>query len=301
MTRVLEQITSSVARARCAAIPALQEFAEAIAPFTALDAEAFWHCELAFSRLVATSFLTDSVTWELERLRSDPDHTPPGASEFDFEILIMNSTALTAHVHVPDRSESSGLLYGPCDHTLVINQGPGVLCVEQWEQPNPGPADIINRDHVLEPRATVQLQPGHLYRARAHRDVHRLSARDRPALAVALTRGQVTALRWGYDEATLRPVQIQGARSGPARLEYAFTLLAAMAHVEAAPVIASLIEHPDHYVRWSAVRRVMALDPSLGMHLVQRSRADPHPHVRRAAERALSRLASASTLAAKEN
>ena len=66
-------------------------------------------------------------------------------------------------------------------------------------------------------------------------------------------------------------------------------LLSALEHREAAPVIATLYDHPDHFVRWSAVRRVIELDPALGTPLVYRALTDPHPHIRRAAQRSVER------------
>ena len=66
-------------------------------------------------------------------------------------------------------------------------------------------------------------------------------------------------------------------------------LLTALDHTEAVPVIAALYDHPDHFVRWSAVCGVMDLDPSQGARLVHRALQDAHPHVRRAARRSLDR------------
>ena len=74
------------------------------------------------------------------------------------------------------------------------------------------------------------------------------------------------------------------------RIDYAMTLLSALEHTAAAPVMATLSDHPDHFVRWSAVRRVMELDPDLGTSLLYRALTDSHPHVQRAAQRSLERL-----------
>jgi len=114
--------------------------------------------------------------------------------------------------------------------------------------------------------------------------------RQSATVVISLTRLQATRLRWVYDAATLLPVRAEAADLRAARIDYAMTLLSALGHTAAAPVIATLLDHPDHFVRWSAVRRVMELDPALGEPLVHRALTDPHPHVQRAAQRSLERL-----------
>jgi HEAT repeat protein len=126
--------------------------------------------------------------------------------------------------------------------------------------------------------------------------VARIAALDECSVIVGFTRMQATRLRWIYDSDTLLPARAEAGDLDAARLEYTFALLAALGHTEAAPTMAALYEHPDHFVRWSAIRRVIELDPAIGEALVHRALNDVHPHVRRAAQRTLERYqASRST------
>jgi hypothetical protein len=303
----LSNIASPAARARIAAIPSLATFAHEIAEYTQSDPDTFWCCEAPFARLLASSFISDLATWELECLGNDPDHLPSQNGEENFEILRLGLTALGLHLLSPSPrilslsfGSDTGYLYGLCEHNLIVNLGPGPVRLERWRHTGHGPYDVLDRSCPLEVVPTQLLAPGDRVRLEAHRDVARYTADEQPAVLVRLTRNRVTRLRWYYDATTLIPAGAAGADSSSARLEHACALLVALNHTAAAPAVAALCEHPDHFVRWSAVCRTMELDPVLGRDLVRRAVADSHPHVRRAAARSLERLEALQPVAGDE-
>lgn len=285
----LEQISSPVERARCLAVPALSAFLESVDPAVDTNPDAFWSCSEAFTTLMQSTFLADVVAWELDCLRRDPDYAPCPRGERDLEILRLRRLSLSVRVQVPEGDAPRSLLYGFCEHHISANVGPGALQIRRWMQRSEGPPEIFDRTRGLVPLPPVLLWPGEQASFHAHRDVARIGAVDSAAVVVGLTRPCATRVRWVYDAATLLPVRAEAGDLGAARLEYAMMLLAALEHTEAAPTIASLSDHPDHFVRWSAVRRVMELDASLGESLVRRALNDIHPHVRRAAQRSIER------------
>ena len=67
-----------------------------------------------------------------------------------------------------------------------------------------------------------------------------------------------------------------------------------MGDASSAGVIADLMEHPAHFVRWTAVRAAIELDEGVGLALLERASRDEHPHVRNAAARALAEIAISS-------
>jgi hypothetical protein len=291
----IEQISSPVARARCRAVLSLAAFVESVDPSVETNVDAFWTCSEPFTTLTHSRFLPDLVAWELDCLRTDPDYVPSPGADRDFEVFRLGHLVLSVHVHTPDPDPPSSLLYGFCEHSLSINAGPGSILIERWTQEWEGPPEILDRTRGLAPLPLLIVGREERVQFRAHHDVVRIGARDAAAVVVTLSRMQATRVRWVYDARTLMPVRAEAADSSTARLEYAMALLAALDHTEAAPVIAGLYDHPDHFVRWSAVRRVTELDPSLGAQLVQRALQDAHPHVRRAAQRSLDRSAAART------
>jgi hypothetical protein len=285
----LQHISSPVERARCVAVPALATFLVSVDPAVDTNPDAFWNCSDAFTTLMQSTFLADVVAWELDCLRRDPDYAPCPRGERDLEILRVGRLSLSVRVQIPEDDAPRSLLYGFCEHHISANVGPGSLQIQRWMQGSEGPPEIFDRTRGLVSLPPVLLRPGEQASFQAHRDVARISAVDSAAVVVGLTRACATRVRWVYDAATLLPVRAEAGDLAAARLEYAMMLLAALEHTEAAPTIASLCDHPDHFVRWSAVRRVMELDASLGESLVRHALNDIHPHVRRAAQRSIER------------
>ena len=294
----LEQIPSPVERARCLAVPALAAFIDSVDPSVDTDPDAFWNCADAFTTLMQSTFLADVVAWELDCLLRDPDYVPCPRGERDLEVVRLGRLSLSVRVQVPDGEAPRSLLYGFCEHHISANVGPGSLQIDRWRQGWEGPPEIFDRTRRLALLPSVLLRPGEQASFQAHRDVARIRAIDSPAAVVGLTRVHATRLRWVYDAVTLLPVRAEAGDLGAARLEYAMMLLAALGHTEAAPTIASLYDHPDHFVRWSAVRRVIELDPPLGESLVRRALNDIHPHVQRAAQRSIERYEATRSMAA---
>jgi hypothetical protein len=286
----VQEISSQIERARCESIPALAAFVDAIEPSVEADPEAFWGCSEALATLTRSNFLADLLTWELECLRRDPDYIPCPRGARDFAVLQLGLLTLGVLVFDADPEPPSPLLFGFCEHNISTNIGPGPVLVERWRQAWDGPPEIFDRSRSLIALAPVHLRVGETFTCRAHSDVVRMRGVDAATVVISLTRLQATRLRWVYDAATLLPVRAEAADLRAARIDYAMTLLSALGHTAAAPVIATLLDHPDHFVRWSAVRRVMELDPALGEPLVHRALTDPHPHVQRAAQRSLERL-----------
>ena len=289
------QISLPVERARCRAVPSLAAFVESVGASIDGDPDAFWTCSDAFTALTRSTFLPDLVAWELECLGKDPDYVPCPRGGRDFEVLRLGPLVLSVRLQVPERDATSSLLFGFCEHHLSANVGPGSVRVERWSQRWEGPADIFDRTRGLVPLPSLLLRAGEQVAFQAQRDVARVGALDAAAVVIGLTRVQATRLRWVYDADTLLPVRAEAADLDAARLEYTMSLLAALEHRDAAPAIAALYDHPDHFVRWSAIRRAVELDPSLGASLVHRALNDVHPHVRRAAQRSLERYETSHT------
>jgi HEAT repeat protein len=80
-----------------------------------------------------------------------------------------------------------------------------------------------------------------------------------------------------------------------ARIDIAMRLLAVSGDPSTVPFLVPVAGHEDHFLRWNAVRSVMALDPETGMRLLRSAADDCHPHVRDAARRSLAALERAAT------
>jgi hypothetical protein len=87
-----------------------------------------------------------------------------------------------------------------------------------------------------------------------------------------------------YDSDTLAFVGASGGDEAAARVQMMVSLLRLMDRKDAAPVIADVLCHPHFYVRWHAMRELLALDAEAALPALRdMAAADPHPDVRAAA------------------
>lgn len=104
-----------------------------------------------------------------------------------------------------------------------------------------------------------------------------------------LLRGEVKVcaapLAREYDPHTLALVSVSSTDEAASRTALLLSLVRACDRKEVAPVIARIARGGPFYLRWTAVRELLALDPATGLRVLHdMARDDPHPEVRQAAE-----------------
>jgi hypothetical protein len=144
----------------------------------------------------------------------------------------------------------------------------------------------------------VRLPRGEARLVRANEDVVDVFVPGARGVILELAPAPVGRVVWTYDPTTLAAVAPVAADKEDSKLEYIAWTLAELADAGAgdrasAEAIAALLDHPAHFVRWTAVRVAMELDEPTGRALLARAANDPHVHVRNAAQRALAQLAAA--------
>lgn len=256
------------------------------------DPERFWAAETAFSRLLRSPFLPRLVQHELERVAREPGYSPgAGLSRYDLGIVQTPAFSLSVELFEP-HVRLSTRLYTATQHVLIGVAGfagAGEARYEMFEQPDPWPNEVLDRSRTLVRRGVHVCPPGGVMRLRAGIDAPRLLPVDKPVVLLLLASRNVVPLRWEYDE-ELVPLRAMAAMNASSRLEYTARLLAELGQRSSVEPLRDLFAHPDHFVRWAAVRAVMKLDFDEGAVLLRRAEDDPHPHVRSAARAAVARL-----------
>jgi hypothetical protein len=262
--------------------------------------EAFTACEAPFCDLVGSSFLTELVNHELSLLAEDPAVVADGLrSETAFDVAQTADWTLSVRIMAPPAT-ADDLIWSSAEHLLFgipAVRGARELEFTRYEQPAPEPCEVLDPDRILLRRGRTTAGPGEVRLLRAGKDVLQSTAGTAaPALILVLTSAPVMPFRWGYDVGSLRPVKIAASGGASWRLDYAVRLLAAARDKESVPVLTKLAGHEHHFVRWTAIRAVTALDPAAGTALIEEAAAsDPHPHIRQAAGRALATLGESRT------
>lgn len=106
----------------------------------------------------------------------------------------------------------------------------------------------------------------------------------------------VAPLVWLFDKTTLTSVRSISSSSAATRVELLVQLFEELKFSGARSVLDVLQDSPMHFIRWRAVQAMLRLHGMEGIEAVKRAHRDPHPHVRRAAERTLTNLAANNLL-----
>jgi hypothetical protein len=296
--RPITNAVPSRADSRMREIPALRDFhvkAGEVFRDAGPGREAFAACEAPFCDLVESSFLTELVNHELSLLVEDPAVVADGLrSETAFDVAQTADWTLSVRIMAP-RATADDLIWSSAEHLLLgipAVRGARELEFIRYEQPAPEPCEVLDPDRILMRRGRTTTGPGQVRLLQAGKDVLQSAAGTAAALILVLTSAPVMPFRWGYDVGSLRPVKIAASGGASWRLDYAMRLLAAARDKESVPVLNKLAGHEHHFVRWTAIRAVTALDPAAGTALIKEAAAgDPHPHIRQAAGQALAMFA----------
>jgi hypothetical protein len=266
---------------------ALDAFVEAAARAVQTWPEGRAACADRLRDLAASDALGRRVADELEALAARPTHTPAGTASLHSWILWSSPSGarLTLLRVAAGEGDDAGYLTDSPSDQLLATLGEAVAG-DLYEQGAPDP-EVLAPDRALAPRGSREVRPGEVLALRARRDVFDIRPLPEPRYLLVFDGPRAFTQQWVYARATLAPVASVAADPHDARLEAGMRLLRVLGHAPGVPAIAALAAHPAHFVRWTAVRYAMALDPDEGFRLLEHAASDPHPHVRNAARRAL--------------
>jgi HEAT repeats len=179
------------------------------------------------------------------------------------------------------------LLEGLGHHVAFGVAGPGTVEIERYRLPPPHSFEVLDRGRRLERPERDRLEHHHVRLFRAGQDVFRVVTASNPTVVVLLKSKIIHRVRWMYRATTLAPALAVAVDPQSSRLEFACRVLAEMGDESVASSMTHLMNHPDHFVRWAAVRSTSSLDWRLGRELLRTAAQDAHPHVRAAASRML--------------
>ncbi len=98
------------------------------------------------------------------------------------------------------------------------------------------------------------------------------------------------SMMWEFDRVTYRACRAYAADAGGTTLRYLVRFLSEFGNEASVGAIKRLLSHRYHYVRWDAVKALGMLDADELHRVLQMTRDDPHPHIRKASEKMLEQL-----------
>lgn len=173
---------------------------------------------------------------------------------------------------------------------LLCRVNPGVSPVHRYRLPEDLANDIVDPAVRLESAGTEPFGAGEFLIKRADTDVFDFEAStDRPVLIARLHRPAKGPLDWTFDRRSLSPIGASGNDLAESQL-ISLIRTAAVFSDSDVDQLRRALDHPSHSVRWAAMQAIGKLDAEAATALLPDLTRDPHPHVRRAAERTLARF-----------
>ncbi|OEJ21881.1 hypothetical protein AR457_38705 [Streptomyces agglomeratus] len=198
----------------------------------------------------------------------------------DSGLVVAQGAGWTLTLRAVPAPSPPGILVSAAAHCLIAPLGPNPALVDVYARPAHQRPDALD-GQTLAPLGTRTVARGQVLALDAGQ---RLAAFAQPQAAcpyLLLASAPVFAYRLAYDRMTLCPVQVISADLTATRLTYAIRLLAAAGRPTSGPRLEELSHHPQHEVRWEAIRALFRVDRPAGTARLREAAADdPHPEIR---------------------
>jgi hypothetical protein len=285
--------------ARIRAVPALHAFISAMdETFASGDEDAFWRCESFFRALCRSSFEHELINYELRRMAEGGAYSSLGGT--GLRLMITSRPRYSLFLVLSKPADVADAVYSTMpEHRMLGVLGPAALQLRLFKQPPGVRNEVFDPSAALLPNGDLALGPGDMATFVAGQDVIGARHCDAPTLTLLFASDVQQSVRWEYDTATLLPLRVIAAETAPARLQYTARLFTHLGGESTLPGLRRMLEHREHFVRWTALQSIVAIDPIEGAARVHDAVLDPHPHIRNAATRALAKLAEHAASTAK--
>lgn len=239
--------------------------------------------------IVLSGCPVEAVNYELTRAVSGQEDVWPGGEVSFILHRCPNFTLeLRALLQASGHSRSQRLISAVCDQYYAPVAG--TVMVRKFLQKSPDPNEALDPSRVLEDIGVTHLHAGDVFPVRAGYDLFEAESSSAASVLLILHRAPHLRYHWIYNRTTLAPEVLMSADQSSSRIQFALRILAELPHEDSLANLESLMDHPDHFIRWEAVRQSFSLSEDLGMRLLRRALNDVHPEVREAAEQTATEL-----------
>lgn len=240
--------------------------------------------------------LRDQSVWT-ELINSALEYVASGesAEEIQAERLLLLSAAgqvmlTTGPVEVGVQTvalkDNKEFLANPGCHLMVGFLSDEPMAVRKFRLSDEYRFDVFDPDARLELIDEFELPPRERLTIDGHREVVQFDTETEETCAFIAGSQWTTSQIWSFSS-DLVPLGASLTSLSSSILISMLEEISRTRFADAAEQVFALLEHPDHSVRWAAVKCLGVIDNNLTMRSLERLVADPHPHVRHAAERTL--------------
>lgn len=181
---------------------------------------------------------------------------------------------------------ASGLYLYP-QHYMARNVGRTSLKVRRYTPDRPVQNDIYDPNVRLELRDEFELAPGASLERNGYTDVLDWETEGETGFVLRLHSEQVGQYEWAFDRETRTPRGVTVLDSFSSQMTTVMQMLTTLQTPVDRDFIESGLTSPFFHVRWETLKMMGELAPALVPETLERLRNDPHPAIRRAAEKTI--------------
>lgn len=251
--------------------------------YNAAAPDTFWLSEQPIRRLLAEGIVADWINDQLGSLVADHQHI---GNWFATEAVIHRGNGWSISVASFDSPRRFIHALPFLAFYVPLNSDLGG---ERYRLPVGFRNDVFDPSLRLEPAGTVAVAAGEPLRLETGTYAYDLHiSRDMPLLRFAST--ALRPLEWLFGKSTLQAWQANDAELSSTQLRVAAYVLGKIAHHSSVAPLRKLSSHDHHAVRWAAIQNLGRLSRTEALVKIREAVNDPHPHVRRAAQKTLDQI-----------
>lgn len=253
--------------------------------YSTIEARTFWACEPLLQRFLAEGVAERWLNDQLARLANS------GSDAIAWQ-------AKEAQVH---RGEGWVLSLAVLDTPRrFIHVAPylafyaplkGELTGDRYRLPVGFKNDVFDPNVRLEPPERLTVTSRNILRLDSTQFAYDFNI-TRPVPIVRFTSRYIQPMEWLFSKTTLQAWQANDADLHYTQLRVATQVLGKIAHQSSLEPLLKLSNHSHHAVRWAAIQNLGRINRTVALARVREAATDPHPHVKRAAEKTLQQLNS---------
>jgi hypothetical protein len=233
----------------------------------------FWRCRDALADLTISRAALDYVESELMSGLTTPHYLP------QLDLFECDRFSLALRFLFP--SQQSNTVSAFIEHRMMAVVH-GSAHLYRFEQPHVEPLDILDQERKIMSLGASTLSAGNVLASRAAVDCYQLSV-DAPAIVFEMRSEPIYNFQWFYDSVSLVPKRIVYVDSRDMRAHLGLLTALNLKSPESVPQVRSFLGHSNHFIRWSALKAIIQLDPDKVATYLDDAAHDCHPQIRAAA------------------
>ena len=241
--------------------------------------------EVPFKKYLRSNALFSTINTELARTLHDPLYTSANLRGNNLMIHAEDNWVLlyTLYEHVPAH------LYTLPIQSLISPLGNGQFEYDIYDLPKTYINSLFDPNARLLNKRSFNAGIGDVVMIEGANTVIDVRI-TQPVGVLKLIIPRKDYLQWAFDRQTLTALQAISATPEGSELAFIAQVLSALKNQNSLFNLKRLAqEHPEHNVRWEAVKAIGKINPEIGIEVIKAATMDMHPHVAEAAQKTLAR------------